>query len=137
MSNKMKILFTSNIIFYILIFFHKNVVIKYGEDYILQVLFYIALSFSTIMLESTIRMRKNIISNILIVDLIIRLVALILHFIYLYFNSDITLINLFTSILFVINIILESICYVKFKDINKEIIIEEKEYKKFTLVFVI
>ncbi|MBQ8998772.1 MAG: hypothetical protein IJ086_08830 [Clostridium sp.] len=132
MSNKMKILFTSNIVFYILLFFHKNVVIKYGDDYILQVLFYIALSFSTIMLESTIRMRKNIISNILIVDLIIRLVALILHFIYLYFNSDIILINLFTSIFFVINIILESICYAKFKDINKEIIIEEKEYIKKT-----
>lgn len=107
MLRKINIVVITNLIFYFFIFLHRIVLKTYGDDYILQAIFYMALSFSTLVLEESYRKEIKKLKIISLIDFILRIIVLVVHFMYLVFNWDIYIVNLITGILFIFNIIFE------------------------------
>lgn len=130
-KKKVKITLCSNIIYYLFIWLHKITINKYGDDLIIQSIFYIALFFSTAMLEESIRKHLKEM-RIQIFDFTLRIIVLIIHFASLYFLNLSVITNIITSILFIINIIIEVkiLNNIRDKKVNREEVIES-ELKKF------
>ncbi|MBU3196644.1 hypothetical protein KPL26_08145 [Clostridium algidicarnis] len=129
MKKKAKILIVFNILFYIFIFIHKY----YTNDDVPQVLFYMALSFSSIFLEATFKNKIKELEVYLLIDFLLRIGVLILHFTVLIFKIDISKVSLITAILFMFNTILEVIILEKVKNIreDKSEIVNQKDINKF------
>lgn len=116
MKTKIKLSFIMNIIFYIFIFINK----EYIDDNVPQIIFYMALSFSSILIEEVYRNNMNCIKIYIKVDIFIRIVALLVHFITICFHLNKSYAIKLTLILLVINIILELIINYKMKFIKVE-----------------
>ena len=129
MKKKAKYLILFNFIFYIFIVLHNF----YVDDNVPQVLFYMSLFFSTIVLEQTYRNRIDKLKTFSLIDFLIRVVVLIIHFATLIFNFDILKINAITTILFIVNIIIEGIIVNKVKDMKEDKVkeIQQKDINKF------
>jgi len=80
MGNIRKILFI-NILFYILLSFDKYVVLRFGFDYITQVLFYIILFSSSIVLEESVRKKRINLTIISGIDFMTRVTFVVYHLI--------------------------------------------------------
>ena len=107
MKQKVKVVFLMNILFYIFIVIHKYFI----EDSVPQVLFYMALCFSTAMIDIERKYEKDVMLLSLI-DFFIRIIALIIHFSLIFYNDT----KYITVALFFINIIIEIILYKKVKE---------------------
>lgn len=107
MLSKFKFLACSNIIFYLLLLFHRFVLKSYGDDYIVHAALYIALSLSTIIMEESFRKKLSVLKKISTIDVLARVVSLILNILYLYFDFHLAIINLSIAILFILNIFIE------------------------------
>ncbi|WP_394899729.1 hypothetical protein [Clostridium tertium] len=133
MRTKVKILISSNFIFYFLVLFHTVVVNIYGDDYILQAAIYIALSFSTVVIEEVFRKKINELKIISVIDFISRVVTLLIHFLWVYFYFNIYIVSFISIILFTLNILIEIYLIKISKNFNesKVEIIDDKEIKDF------
>ena len=129
MKKKAKFLIVFNILFYVFIFIHKY----YTYDDVPQVLFYIALSFSSIFLQEIFKNKIKKLKAYSLIDFLLRIGVLMLHFTALIFKINISRVNLITAILFIVNIIIEIIILDKLKDMreNELEIVEQKDINKF------
>lgn len=137
MNRKVVTLFITNFIFYLFIILHSLIFIKYGDDFLVQVLLYIALSFSTIVMEEGYRKDIIEIKYIAILDFILRLVVLIIHFIYMIFNLNLILITFITVAVLLLNILVELIILKKSWNMHNDFleIINKKELDAFINMF--
>lgn len=129
MKKKAKFLIVFNILFYVFIFIHKY----YTYDDVPQVLFYMALSFSSIFLGEIFKNKIKKLEAYSLIDFLLRIGVLMLHFTALIFKINISRVNLITAILFIVNIIIEIIILDKLKDMreNELEIVEQKDINKF------
>lgn len=129
MKKKAKFLIVFNILFYVFIFIHKY----YTYDDVPQVLFYMALSFSSIFLGEIFKNKIKKLEAYSLIDFLLRIGVLMLHFTALIFKINISTVNLITAILFIVNIIIEIIILDKLKDMreNELEIVEQKDINKF------
>lgn len=128
MKRKIKSLVLCNSIFYIFIFIHKF----YPGDYVPQVIFYISLSFSSILMEEVFRNKINELKLYTIIDFIIRVMVLIIHFITLIIGINSNLYYGIILVFWIINIIIELIM-LKSNNIKEVYIdnIKKEEINKF------
>ncbi|MFX0549362.1 hypothetical protein ACOAKC_08495 [Hathewaya histolytica] len=133
MGKQIKGLVVINAVFYFFIFLHGIVIKTYGDDYILQAIFYISLSFSTLVLEQSYRMGINKLKSISLLDFTLRIIVLILHFIWIALKWNTFMGNLITCILFVLNLIIELIMLTRFKNFPKQDLerIKNKDIREF------
>lgn len=133
MRTKIETLISSNFIFYFFILFHTIVLNIYGDDYILHALIYITLSFSTVVMELVFRNKINELKIIAVIDFISRVITLILHFLWVYFNFNIYIVSFITMILFIINLLIEIYITKVSKNLkdDKIEVIDNKELKEF------
>lgn len=129
MKRKAKFLIVFNILFYVFIFINKY----YIYDDVAQTLFYMALFFSSIFLEETFKKKIKKLEAYSLIDFLIRIGVLMLHFTALIFKINISKVNLITAILFIVNIIIEIIILDKVKDISEDEseIVKQKDINKF------
>ena len=105
MEKKIRGLILYNNIFYLFILIHKF----YSDDNVPQVIFYMALAFSSVVMEEIFRNRINEFKLYTIIDFTIRVMVLILHFIMVISRMNIKAYCVIISIFWVINNIIELI----------------------------
>lgn len=134
MKARLKITFIATIAFYFFIMMHRFNYFEHGDDYILQALFYMAFSFSVVGLEEAIRRQKNKLKNILLIDFSVRVIVLVLHFIFLFVHINMLLANIIAGVLFAVNFSIQLFVMKKSKNDIANRKIEEvtsAEIKKF------
>ena len=133
MKKKIRSLILFNSIFYVFILLHKF----YTDDNVPQVIFYMFLSFSSILLEEVFRNKINELKLGVSIDFIIRLIVLIIHFITLISGINIKLSCIIISMFWIVNTIIELILLksnnMQERDIEN---INKKEVNKFIEDFI-
>lgn len=127
MKKEAKSLIICNILFYIFIFIHMY----YQSDYVPEVLFYMFLAFSSVFLEQSTKKRKNQLLLYAVVDFLIRVATLIIHYITLLINYDINKVKVATVILLMVNIIFEITIFIISGNENECETVEQSELNKF------
>ena len=102
---KVKLIFIYNMVFYVFIIVHSY----YLDDYLPQVLFYMFLAFSSFLLEETFKKNINKLKGYSIIDFLLRVAVIIIHFVGIYSKSSTNKINLIIALFFITNIIMELI----------------------------
>lgn len=120
MKEKVNTLFIFNILFYVFICVHRY----YVYDYVPQVLFYMALGFSSFLLEKTLKKNIKELKVYSLLDFLLRIMVVILHFIWIIFKLPMVYINIITIILFITNTLIEIII----NKISKRL--DNKEFSK-------
>lgn len=105
LEKKIRGLILYNNIFYLFILIHKF----YSDDNVPQVIFYMALAFSSVVIEEIFRNRINEFKLYTIIDFTIRVIVLILHFIMVISGINIKTYCVIISIFWAINNIIELI----------------------------
>lgn len=105
LEKKIRGLILYNNIFYLFILIHKF----YSDDNVPQVIFYMALAFSSVVMEEIFRNRINEFKLYTIIDFTIRVMVLILHFIMVISGMNIKAYCVIISIFWAINNIIELI----------------------------
>ena len=116
MHKKIKATIIFNLIFYFFIFLHRIVMKKYGDDYVIHLLFYLALIFSSILLEDSLRRKINGLRLASFFDFSLRVLVLVFHFLSLY-SLDMIIVNIITGIALLANITIQFTIYFRYKEI--------------------
>ena len=97
-------------------------------DIVLQTLFYMALSFSTVMISDKSTYNHKDVAIFSVLDTIIRIIVLIIDISSIFYNGNKNIFIYITAILFLINIMVEIILYKKVKKVKE--VKEVKEVKQ-------
>lgn len=116
MHKKIKATIIFNLIFYFFIFLHRIVMKKYGDDYVIHLLFYLALIFSSILLEDSLRRKIKGLRLASFFDFSLRVLVLVFHFLSLY-SLDMIIVNIITGIALLANITIQFTIYFRYKEI--------------------
>jgi len=124
MEKKIRSLILFNSIFYVFILLHKF----YPDDNVPQVIFYMFLAFSSILLEEIFRNKINELKLYVSIDFIIRVIVLIIHFITLISGINMKLSCILISMFWIFNTVIELILLKSnnIKEIDIENIKKEK-----------
>lgn len=115
MKTKSIVTVVASIAFFYFIFMHQRMLATTGDDYILQVLFYMALSFSVIVCEEAFRRGISGLKLLAAFDFSLRVVTLLFHLAYMFASVSLYIANIITGGLFLLSMILQIVIYKKAK----------------------
>lgn len=105
MTEKLRSTSLFSFIFYCLIFLHKIVYHHFNDpEFLVQMLFFMAFSFSTALLEGAFKSNSKQIKWLAIVEFSLRLLVLVSHLLYVFLSLNFVISLLGTAIIFVINL---------------------------------